>query len=65
MAIVGNGVNNLLELMMKHPKAKDKMVEMELKHLRHLKTILLDGEKFILSMTGNHNQRATFMNLHQ
>ena len=64
LAVIGDGVNTLLSLIMKHPKAKFRLVEMKAKHHAHLNNTIAKGEKYILSMAGNHNRGATFVNLH-
>ena len=65
MTVLGDGKNDLLTLMMNHPKAKRRMIEMKAKHEKHLHLILPAGKKFILSMAGNHNRGAKFVNLHK
>jgi hypothetical protein len=39
--------------------------EMRKRHAQNLSKILAPGEKYFLSITGNHNRGAKFVNLHQ
>lgn len=64
MVVVGDGSSTLLQLIQKHPKAKVREDEMRRRHAQHLSTILPLGEKYYLSITGNHNRGAKFVNLH-
>ncbi len=65
MAVVGDGKSTLLQLIHKHPKALVQENEMRHKHAEKLHTILSAGEKYYLSITGNHNRGATFVNLYK
>jgi len=65
MAVTGDGQCTLLQLIHNHPKAMVREEEMRRKHAKNLHTILPAGEKYLLSITGNHNQGATFINLHK
>jgi hypothetical protein len=61
----GDGKCTLLELIKKHPKAQMYKAEMERKHAQNLHKVLSKGEKYILSIAGNHNRGARFINLHK
>ncbi len=64
MAVTGDGHSTLQQLIAQHPKAKQREAEMFAKHKEHLANILPKGEKFQLSIMGNHNRGARFINLH-
>lgn len=63
LSVTGDGRSSLLELIRQHPKARHREEEMKHKHKRCLKEVLPKGEKFYLSMAGNHNRGAKFINL--
>jgi hypothetical protein len=65
MQVKGDGHTALEELIIAHPKAKDKMEEMTAKHGANFNTVLKKGEAYFLSFAGNHNRGARFLNLHQ
>lgn len=65
MQVKGNGKANLLELIQQHPKAKYRQEELTVKHAEHLKDIIPANETYFLSITGNHNRGAKFINLHK
>ena len=65
MQVKGNGNNNLLELIQQHPKAKYRLEELTTKHAAHLSDIIPANETYFLSITGNHNRGAKFINLHK
>ena len=62
MFVEGDGVSTLLQLIKQHPKAKYYNAEMQ-KH--DLQKVLRKGEKYTLSIAGNHNRGAKFINLHK
>lgn len=64
MMVTGDGKSTLLQLIQKHPRAKVRENEMRHRHAQHLATILSAGETYYLSITGNHNRGAKFVNLH-
>jgi hypothetical protein len=41
------------------------MEEMRHKHGEHFKNVIRVGEKYVLSIAGNHNRGARFVNLHK
>lgn len=63
LAVTGDGVSTLHELIMAHPKAKHRAAEMEKRHSKQLEKVIAEGEKFLLSIAGNHNRGARFINL--
>ena len=65
MTVYGDGKSTLLQLIQKHPKAMVRENEMRKRHAQNLSKILAPGEKYFLSITGNHNRGAKFVNLHQ
>jgi hypothetical protein len=62
--VVGDGSSSLINLILNHPKAKHRETEMRAKHANHLQQIIPQGEKYYLSIAGNHNRGARFINLH-
>lgn len=60
----GDGKSTLFELIKQHPKAKYYKAEMH-KHEQNFNKILKKGEKYVLSIAGNHNRGARFINLHK
>lgn len=64
MMVVGDGKSTLLQLIQKHPKAKVREDEMRYRHAQYISAIIPAGEKYYLSITGNHNRGAKFVNLH-
>ena len=65
MFVDGDGFSTLIQLIDKHPKGRDYKVEMQHKHAGNLNKILPEGEKYILSIAGNHNRGARFVNLNK
>ncbi len=65
LAVTGDGTSTLIQLIKKHPKAKYKEAEMRRKHEAHLSDIIEAGKKYYLSIAGNHNRGARFINLHK
>ncbi len=64
MQVKGNGKASLLELIQQHPKAKYRLEELTAKHADHLYDIIAADAIYFLSITGNHNRGAKFINLH-
>lgn len=64
MNVKGDGVSSLGQLIEQHPKAQDRKEEMQHKHGENLQRILAKDEKYVLSIAGNHNRGARFVNLH-
>ncbi len=65
MQVKGDGVTTLKQLILQHPKAIEKMEEMDAKHSANYATVLPKGETYFLSYAGNHNRGARFINLYQ
>ncbi len=65
LSVTGNGTSSLSELIANNGKAKYRRDEMFQKHKLHLADIIPAGEKYYLSIAGNHNRGARFINLHQ
>ena len=62
--VTGDGHSTLLQLIKKNEKAKYRLTEMITKHKHHLAKVVAAGEKYGLSIAGNHNRGARFVNLH-
>lgn len=62
--VKGDGHSTLLQLMQQHEKAKYRLTELSEKHAQRLTEVIPGGEVFHLSITGNHNRGARFINLH-
>jgi hypothetical protein len=65
MSVSGDGVSTLRELIEAHPKAKFRGEEMTIRHGAHYEEVIPAGEKYYLSIAGNHNRGANFINLHK
>jgi len=65
MMVKGDGRSTLMQLIAHHPKAQHRQDELQHKHADKLKDIIPAGEKYYLSITGNHNRGARFINLHK
>lgn len=63
LQIIGDGVHTIEQLIEKHPKAKFRMDEMITKHSSSFHMVLKENEKYFLSIAGNHNRGAKFINL--
>jgi len=63
LQVAGNGKDTLEQLILQHPKAQKRLGEMFSKHKEYLKTVLPNGEKFMLSYAANHNRGAHFVDL--
>jgi hypothetical protein len=61
----GDGKHTLIELIQQHPRAQHREDEMRHKHAEHLDYVVPAGQKYILSIAGNHNRGARFINLHK
>lgn len=64
MFVKGDGKLTLLELIQRHPKAKGRVNEMRQKHQQTLDEVLAEGKQYVLSIAGNHNRGARFINLY-
>ncbi len=65
LAVTGDGRHTLLQLIRQHPRAKYREEEMKVRHAAHLQEVIADGKQYFLSMAGNHNRGARFINLHR
>ncbi|HEX8277390.1 MAG TPA: hypothetical protein VF540_01800, partial [Segetibacter sp.] len=65
MFVEGDGVSTLYQLIHQHAKARYREQEMRHKHGEHFNEVIPVGEKYVLSIAGNHNRGAKFLNLHQ
>jgi len=63
LEVYGDGESTLLELIMKHPRAKYRLEEMKHRHEHRLNRVLPKDQHFYLSYAGNHNRGARFINL--
>jgi hypothetical protein len=63
LAVTGNGLSTLIELIRQHPRAYLREEEMRHKHAPYLNNVIADGEKYYLSIAGNHNRGTRFINL--
>lgn len=63
MSVTGDGNATLQQLIDRHPKARYRRKEMQIRHQQFLKKIIPPGEKYYLSTAGNHNRGAKFINL--
>ncbi len=63
LEVTGDGKSTLIELIMRHPRAKFRREEMQHRHEHRLHRVIPNGNKFYLSYAGNHNRGAKFINL--
>ena len=63
MEVIGDGKSTLLELILRHPKAKHREAEMRIKHADHLQEVIPAGEQYFLAHAANLNRGARFVNL--
>jgi hypothetical protein len=61
--VTGDGKSTLETLVSLHPTAKLKMEEMQRKHSNNWNKVIPSGEKYFLSLAGNHTHGAKFINL--
>jgi hypothetical protein len=62
--VTGDGKKTVGQLVNEHPKAMHRLTEMKKKHEANWLSIPKDGENYYLSVAGNHNRGAKFINLH-
>jgi hypothetical protein len=62
--VTGDGKKTLEQLVNEHPKAMHRLAEMKRKHEANWLSIPKNGEDYYLSVAGNHNRGAKFINLH-
>lgn len=63
MTVTGDGKSTLMELILRHPRAKFRLKEMKRRHEHRLDRVLAEGENFYLSYAGNHFRGASFIDL--
>ena len=63
LAVTGDGKSTLLELIRNDERAKHREEEMVKRHSKCLNCVVPKHEKFYLSIAGNHNRGARFINL--
>lgn len=63
LAVTGNGRNTLIELIKHDKRACFREEEMRHRHAAHLNEVIPAGKKYFLSIAGNHNRGARFINL--
>lgn len=63
MRVVGDGVHNLGELLLRNVKTKKRLSELKQKHEINFSKIVPKDEVYILSHAGNHNRGADFFDL--
>src|SRR6187200_788950 len=63
--VTGNGKKTFEQLVNEHPKAMHRLTEMKKKHKANWLSIPKDGENYYLSVAGNHNRGARFINLYK
>jgi hypothetical protein len=61
--VVGNGNDNLCQLIRKHSRAFYREKELRRKHGHLFEHVLKNGEKYYLSYAANHNRGARFISL--
>ena len=65
LQVLGDGHSTLEQLIEKHPKACFRIDEMRKKHGGKFTEVIAAGQPFYLSIAGNHNRGARFINLHK
>jgi len=65
LEVTGDGRSSLLELILAHPKGKNRMEELEKAHGKNFNSIIAKGEKYRLSHAANHNRGANFIDLNE
>jgi hypothetical protein len=63
--VTGDGSKTLEQLVMEDPRAMHRVSEMKRKHKDNWKMIPAKNEKYYLSVAGNHNRGARFVNLNK
>ena len=63
LEVYGDGESTLWELILKHSRAKFRLEEMKQRHEHRLDKVLRQGEHFYLSLAGNHNRGARFIDM--
>jgi hypothetical protein len=63
LQVTGDGTHTLEQLILEHPKGKDRIGELHSKHKDNWEKIIPPGEKYMLSYAANHNRGAHFVDL--
>jgi len=63
LQVTGDGAQTLEQLVIEHPKGKDRIGELHSKHKDNWEKIISPGEKYMLSYAANHNRGAHFVDL--
>lgn len=63
MEVTGDGRSTVLDLIMRHPKARHREEEMMIKHKHRLQEVLPAGQKYALAHAANLNRGAKFTSL--
>ena len=63
LQITGDGKHTVEELILQHPKGKNRTGELHSKHKEKWNDVLPAGEKYMLSYAANHNRGAHFVDL--
>ncbi len=63
LQIIGDGQLTVEELILLHPKGKNRIGELHSKHKEKWNVVLPVGEKYMLSYAANHNRGAHFVDL--
>ncbi|MEO6538009.1 MAG: hypothetical protein ABIT07_08505 [Ferruginibacter sp.] len=63
LQVTGDGEHTLEELILKHPKAVNRVGELHSKHKEKWNAVILNHEKYMLSYAANHNRGAHFIDL--
>lgn len=63
LSVTGDGHSTLLQLIQRDKRACHREQEMRHRHSTYLNEIIPAGKKYLLSIAGNHNRGARFINL--
>ena len=63
LQVTGDGIHTLEELIMLHPKGRERVGELHSKHKERWNEVLGAEEKYMLSYAANHNRGAKFVDL--
>lgn len=63
LQVTGDGVHTLKELILMNSKSKKRLESLKMKHGANFGMVLKEGEIYKLSVAGNHNRGANFIDL--
>lgn len=63
LQVTGDGINTLEGLVLNHPKAANRVPELQSKHKESWNKIIPKGQQYVLSYAANHNRGAHFIDL--